>query len=109
MNDSDNELDSERRTLLRFGLSALLAQCVVGKALSAALPAPLTAAEVSIENFSPEGKSLGVPSGHFPVHMTLITPRGCIAASAAIPLCLTRQPNSIPAPAGPVSGNPSLP
>jgi peptide-methionine (R)-S-oxide reductase len=52
--------DSGRRALLRQGLSALLAQALVGKAISAALSAPMVSTDVSIENFSPAGKSLGL-------------------------------------------------
>src|SRR5271167_1408777 len=60
MSNPRNELDPSRRALLRCGLSALLAQALAGKAVFAEPSAPMAAAEVSIENFSPAGKSLGV-------------------------------------------------
>ena len=60
MNHPRQQLDSGRRTLMRCGVSVLLTQALGGTALAAALSAPMAAAEVSIENFSPEGKSLGM-------------------------------------------------
>jgi peptide-methionine (R)-S-oxide reductase len=54
------ESDTGRRTFLRFGLSALLARSLTGTAIAAVQPAPTAVTEVSIEDFSPDGRSLGV-------------------------------------------------
>jgi peptide-methionine (R)-S-oxide reductase len=54
------DFGSGRRTFLRFGLSALLARSLTGTAIAAVQPAPTTDAEVSIEDFSPAGRSLGI-------------------------------------------------
>jgi peptide-methionine (R)-S-oxide reductase len=60
MNDLSNEPHLGRRALLRGGLSVLLAQALIGKAISDGLSAPMASTDVSIENFSPAGKSVGV-------------------------------------------------
>jgi peptide-methionine (R)-S-oxide reductase len=49
-------VDPCRRRLLSYGISALAAQVFVGSVVSA----PLASSDVSIENFSPAGKSLGI-------------------------------------------------
>ena len=53
-------VDPCRRRLLSYGISALAAQVFLGRVVSASLSAPLASSDVSIENFSPTGKSLGI-------------------------------------------------
>src|SRR5882672_9398174 len=50
----------DRRSLINAGLAALAGKAIIGKAMAAASPVPKQNADVSIENFSAAGKSLGV-------------------------------------------------
>jgi len=53
-------VDPCRRRLLSYGISALAAPVFMGRAVCASLSAPLASSDVSIENFSPAGESLGI-------------------------------------------------
>jgi peptide-methionine (R)-S-oxide reductase len=50
----------DRRQLLRYGAAVFVAPLLIDRAVSASLATPAAATEVSIEGFSPAGKSLGV-------------------------------------------------
>jgi peptide-methionine (R)-S-oxide reductase len=50
----------KRRTLIMCGISALIANSVLGRTMAATLSAPEKNQDVSIENFSAGGKSTGV-------------------------------------------------
>ena len=60
MSKPRNALDPGRRTLLRLGLSAWLAQTLTGAAAATGPSAPMASTEVSIENFSAAGRSTGL-------------------------------------------------
>jgi peptide-methionine (R)-S-oxide reductase len=53
-------VDLRRRRLLNCGLGALAASLFTSRAISASIFASVTSSDVSIENFSPTGKSLGI-------------------------------------------------
>jgi peptide-methionine (R)-S-oxide reductase len=54
------EIDSDRRLLVGVGLSALIANTLLGRALATTMSGPAQSHDVAIENFSAAGKSQGV-------------------------------------------------
>ena len=108
-----NDAGLQRRNFLRFGLAAAAANTWLGKAVADSLASSKPGVEVSIEMFSPAGKSLGAirtpkiikpeqsgsaklsplaypghapapgPRRRFPAPTRIITPTACTAASAA--------------------------